>query len=151
MQLFDRSDNLRITTIPRHFHVPRINHLGPFRVPRVSYEPRGLAHRLAADIKSYDWLAQNHSGVQLVWYEDLVDRPEEVLRQLGALTYPVSADTRRRIYEVMAADSQEGTRLSRQNLSTREFRPNTSMKFRNEWEKVRPEALIERYGLARLG
>jgi hypothetical protein len=115
------------------------------------YEPRGLAHRLAADIKSYDWLAQNHSGVQLVWYEDLVDRPEEVLRQLGALTDPVSADTRRRIYEVMAADSQEGTGLSRQNLSTREFRPNTSMKFRNEWKKVRPEALIERYGLARLG
>jgi hypothetical protein len=116
-----------------------------------SCEPRELAHRLAADIKSYDWLAQNHSGVQLIWYEDLVDRPEEVLRQLGALTDPVSADTRRRIYEVMAADSQEGTRLSRQNLSTREFRPNTSMKFRNEWEKVRPEALIERYGLARLG
>jgi hypothetical protein len=116
-----------------------------------SCEPRGLAHRLAADIKSYDWLAQNHSGVQLVWYEDLVDRPEEVLRQLGALTDPVSADTRRRIYEVMAADSQEGTGLSRQNLSTREFHPNTSMKFRNEWEKVRPEALIERYGLARLG
>lgn len=115
------------------------------------YEPRGLAHRLAADVKSYDWLAQNHSGVQLVWYEDLVDRPEEVLRQLGALTDPVSADTRRRIYEVMAADSQEGTGLSRQNLSTREFRPNTSMKFRNEWKKVRPEALIERYGLARLG
>jgi hypothetical protein len=87
---------------------------------------------------------------EIIWYEDLITHAPEVLIKL-LLNSPLEPPAlRERLTAAMGADSQDGTRLAQAAIASRKVESDFLDKFEQEWQAVRPKALIERLRLSRM-
>jgi len=109
-----------------------------------------LADLLKASLEAF--ARMHRAGVRpvLVWYEDLLADPVGALDRI----VPASAgrlETRRgAIAAAFGKDAQEGSGLSRAVLSSRTGDAVELAAFDARWRAIRPEALLDEYGFARL-
>jgi hypothetical protein len=112
--------------------------------------PGFIAHLLARGVQCIDELAQTGCDLRIVWYEDLRAAPAATLRGLGLPgTSPLRHDAAR-LAAVSAQDSQRGSHLAQHALSRPAMTTAELAAFEHSWCRIRPGALLERYGLERL-
>ncbi|MDO7413088.1 hypothetical protein Q5X48_14860 [Acinetobacter baumannii] len=112
-------------------------------------DPISLAYYLKEGIEAYKKLFNLNLNLSLIWYEDLVDKPEEILCSLfGEKNFPVNY--RSLIKDVMSKDSQEGSTISQSELAKRNINHNFLEEFKRSWIEIYPEDLIKEFNLNKL-
>ncbi len=113
--------------------------------------PHQIAKVLRESITAIDDLTRAGAPPQILWYEDLVAHPADTLLQLLANSRLPPTEIAANIATTMARDSQAWSDLAKAANRARAADPDFQGSFDREWSAIRPDALIERYGLARLG
>jgi hypothetical protein len=111
-------------------------------------DPALLAQSLASGIGTYHALAMAGCAPHLIWYEDVRADPARVLRELG---FTVDASGVAALGASLAGDSQKGTHLARGSVPGLRMAADAVAAFNAAWARVRPQALIDRYGLHHMG
>lgn len=118
-----------------------------FRV--FNMEPQQAVGRLKQGLQTLAKLKRSPSSLIEVWYEDVVRDPIAAVGHL--LNQPITPEVELRMREVMAADSQAGTRVGRsRGDKSREAEAAWMARFEEIWAEKRPDALIAELGLERL-
>jgi len=110
-------------------------------------DPKTLAHLYRAAVNSYGRLCEaNHKPV-LLWYEDIVAAPCQVLERLAFEGLPLRQITAETVADIMHFDSQAGTHLDSRKLKGSDMTEGQIREFEDEWRQIRPAAVIEQYKL----
>ena len=113
--------------------------------------PNRIAQVLLDSITAIDTLTKAGTPPQILWYEDLSTHPTETLLQLLANTPLTPTQITTNIATTMNQDSQAGSDLAKSAARAHAAHPDFHETFNREWSAIRPDALIEKYGLTRLG
>lgn len=102
--------------------------------------PRAAVARLAEGIAAIQILRQSGVDLTVLRYEDILERPVEILGKLARPGLVIDAAFEARVAEVMGRDSQAGTQLDRTRIerATPEEEAEWLEKFEAHWAKVRP-------------
>ncbi len=112
--------------------------------------PRKVANTLREAIAALDRLVKMGVAPTVVWYEDLLARPQEVLLKLLAHSALAPQAIGNGIASVLSVDSQEGSAVARAKVEAKPVDPAFADEFEREWREIKPIALIKQYGLAPL-
>jgi LPS sulfotransferase NodH len=110
-------------------------------------KPALTARMLRQAVIAVDQLVRMGRNPVIVWYEDLVAHPTEVLLKILAHSPLPLATMQESLAAAMASDSQEGSGLARTRLRGRSLDPGFLEAFQDEWITIAPKLIIERYGL----
>jgi hypothetical protein len=112
--------------------------------------PRRVANILREAVVALDQLVKFGVTPTVVWYEDLLARPHEVLLKLLAHSALAPEAIHESLSAALSVDSQQGTNVARSKVEARPVDPSFADEFDREWREITPTALIERHGLAPL-
>lgn len=110
-------------------------------------DPKALAHLYRAAVTSYARLCEAKVRPVLVWYEDIVASPTQVLELLALEGLPVRQIGAESVTDVMRHDSQAKTHLDSRKLRGTEMTVQQIKEFDIEWQRIRPAMIIEQCGL----
>lgn len=111
-------------------------------------EPKVLAGQLKWGIDTIHALARETGQPPLVlWYEDLIADPVSAVQRLFRAERP---SLQAAIARVSSQDSQAGSSLDRSVIASRNVSRERLKRFYEEWKRVRPSDLIEKYSLQRI-
>lgn len=119
------------------------------RLTALGGDPVALASLYRSGLEAYHELQSLEANCKMVWYEDLLNRPEATLAQLVRNT-SIGPRGIPDVRSVMDRDSQSGTTLEKNTFRRRRPTPEQLRKFDHEWERIRPDSWIEAYALDRL-
>lgn len=111
--------------------------------------PEALADYLKRGIEVYDQFIKLGLKPKLIWYEDLIMNPIESLNSIFNDLSLIESG-RDAILTTMSKDSQEGSSISKDRLVKIKLQPEALDRFIQQWKKICPNLLIEKYKLDRL-
>jgi hypothetical protein len=112
-------------------------------------DPAGIAGLLRALVVGLDGLTR-HYDVRICYYEDFRVLTASYINALLAWMRSAARIRPAIAAELARKDAQEGSVVSRASMSDVQDDPAFRAAFRNEWNKIRPAALIDRLDLRRL-
>ena len=112
-------------------------------------DPAGIAALLRALVVGLDSLTRNYD-VRICYYEDFRILTASYVNALLAWMRSTARIRPAIAAELARQDAQEGSVVSRASMKDVQDDPAFRAAFRNEWNKIRPQELIERLDLRRL-
>ena len=104
--------------------------------------PEHLARTLLQAVRAYVTLKRKRPQTALIWYEDLIHQPADVLGRHFLGGHSLNEAQRHALAKAMEQDAQEGTSLSQEQLAQRRFDAETESAFLEAWRAIRPAALL---------
>ena len=112
--------------------------------------PRKVANTLREAVVALDRLLKIGVTPTVVWYEDLLARPHEVLLKLVAHSALAPKAIGERVAGVLSVDSQEGSAVARDKLEAKQVDAGFADEFDREWRAIVPTPLIKQHDLGPL-